>query len=126
MIVLDTHAVVWWTTDPERLGPECSGALARAEVVAVPSICFWEVALLVRRGRLALSTPVREWAAAVQTIPRVRALPLTAETALAADGLEMHADPCDRFIVATAMSFGAPLATRDTLIRALPYVRTIW
>ncbi|GMV41666.1 MAG: hypothetical protein AMXMBFR64_33820 [Myxococcales bacterium] len=126
MIVLDTHVAIWWTADPSHLSPQATQALAEAEVIGVPAICFWEVALLLRKRRLELKVPVSEWAAAVTSIPRVRSLPLTAEIALLAESLAMHLDPCDRFIVATAMAHGARLCTRDTLIRPLPFVRTMW
>ena len=69
---------------------------------------------------------VDQWATKVQAIPRVDALPLTAEIALAADALNMHADPADRFIVATAMHHGVPVVTKDRLLRALRIIKTVW
>lgn len=70
--------------------------------------------------------PVSEWAQAVHTIPRIRVLPLTAEIAVQADELEMHPDPADRFIVATALRQGAPLVSKDRLMRSLRFIETIW
>jgi len=63
---------------------------------------------------------------AVLSVPRVIALPLTPSIAVRADGLEMHADPADRFIVATALEHGAKLATKDKALRRLRGVRTVW
>jgi PIN domain nuclease of toxin-antitoxin system len=128
MIVLDTHALLWWTQTPEHLGKAATAALRRADRIVVPAIVFWEAALLVRRGRFALkrSQTVAEWAADVLSIPRVFQQPLTAEIAVAAEALEMHADPADRFVVATAAQLKAPLLTKDALIATLPFVRTVW
>lgn len=126
MVVLDTHVVVWWTTEPARLSARAAAAIASADAIGIPAIVFWETALLVRKKRLQLDIPVAEWAETVQLIPRVQALPLTAEVALTADVLEMHADPADRFIVATARIAGARLVTKDTSIRRQRTIKTVW
>lgn len=126
MLVVDTHAVVWWTLSPQLLSPRATRELADAEVVGVPAIVLWEVALLARKGRLELDLPVAEWAERLLAIPRVRSLPLTATVALAAEALDMHPDPADRFIVATAREHDAALLTRDRLLRRLKGVRTVW
>lgn len=126
MVVLDTHVAVWWTTEPTRLSARAAAAIASADTIGIPSIVFWEIALLVRKKRLQLDMPVDEWAETVQLIPRVQALPLTAEVALAADALEVHADPADRFIVATARIAGARLITKDSSIRRQRAIKTVW
>jgi PIN domain nuclease of toxin-antitoxin system len=126
--VLDTHALVWWSQEPSLLGAGAAREIDRADRVVVPTICFWEVAVLVRKGRLALKRdqPVAEWAAMVLAIPRVRAEALTPELALAADALAMHPDPADRFIAATAQALRAPVVTKDALLRGLAWLRTVW
>lgn len=126
MVVLDTHAIVWWAGEPSRLGRAAHARIVNEEQLGVPAIVFWEVALLVRERKLDLGMPVREWTHLVQTIPRVCALPLTAEIAVHADELEMHADPADRFIVATALRHGVPVLSKDRLLRSLRFVETIW
>jgi PIN domain nuclease of toxin-antitoxin system len=126
VVVLDTHTAVWWAGEPTRLGRTAQERLASDEHLGIPAIVFWEIALLVRKRKLALAMPVSEWAQAVQTIPRVQALPLTAEIAVQADELEMHADPADRFIAATALRYNAPLLSKDRLMRSLRFLETIW
>ena len=126
MVVLDTHALVWWTTDPRRLGRRATIAINEADRIGIPAIVFWEVSLLVRKARIALDMPVSEWAEKVQLIPRVESIPLTAEIAIAADALEMHADPADRFIIATARWLDVPVVTKDRSIRGRRGVKTIW
>ncbi len=126
MLVLDTHAVLWWTFEPTRLGQKLSARIEREDRLGIPTIVFWEASLLVRKGKLHIEMGAAEWARKVCAIPRVVALPLTTDVALLADTLAMHPDPTDRFIVATAMVHGAPLATKDALLRHLPFVRTVW
>ena len=126
MVVLDTHVAVWWAGEPRRLGRAASVRLAAADRLGIPAIVFWEVALLVRKQRLDLGMTVGEWTRAIQTVPRVEALPLTAEIAIQADELDMQPDPADRFIVATALQCGAPLVSKDRLMRGLSFIETIW
>ena len=126
MVVLDTHAVVWWASDPARLGRAAHTRLETEDHLGIPTIVFWEIALLVRKRKLDLGMPVSGWADAIQSVPRVETLSLTAEIAIAADALKMHADPADRFIVATALQHGVPLISKDRLMRSLRFVTTIW
>ena len=128
VIVLDTHALVWWTQAPELLGNEAAEVIAQSDRILVPAICFWETSLLVRKERLALNRgqPVDEWASEVLAIPRVFAVALTPALALSADLLQMHPDPADRFIVATALEQRAPLVTKDDLLRRLTWLKTVW
>jgi len=94
-VVLDTHALIWWSTMPEFLSPAATAAISDAVELLCSAICSWETALLVRTGRLALpqNRSAREWTDAITKIPRVRAVFLDAFTAVRADGLEMHPDP---------------------------------
>ena len=126
MVVLDTHAVLWWTLEPTRLGRSAARALAEAERIGIPTIVFCETALLVRKGRVQLDLSVSDWAERLLAIPRVQPLPLDVNAALRADSLSMHADPADRFIVATALEHRSRLVTKDGLLRNLKIVETIW
>jgi hypothetical protein len=69
---------------------------------------------------------VAQWANQVLAIPRIRSVALTPTIAIAADQLDMHADLADRFIVASAAETQSTLVTKDALIRALPFVRSLW
>jgi PIN domain nuclease of toxin-antitoxin system len=126
VLVLDTHVAVWWAGDPKRLGSSARARLETADVLGIPAIVFWEVALLVRKRKLDLGVSVRAWTEAVQNVPRVRTLPFTAEIAVHADELTMPADPADRFIAATALHHSVPLVSKDRLMRSLRFIETIW
>ncbi len=126
MLVLDTHVAVWWSFQPQLLSPGATRAIQSAERLFVPTIAFWEVALLARENKLKLEIPVGAWANRICSIPRLSPLALTTDIAVLADSLAMHPDPADRFIVATALVHQVPLVTKDTLIRPLDFIDTIW
>ena len=128
MITLDTHATIWWTQAPEHLSLPAADAIRQADRILIPAIVFWEVSLLVHKGRLQLNDnqPVGAWAQQVLAIPRVQEIPLTSRIALAADAADMHPDPADRFIATTAHQLDAPLVTKDRLLRDLPWPATTW
>ena len=125
-LVLDTHAALWWSFFPEKLSDTAAKALDQAETLVFPAILFWEVALLVRKRRLELPRSPAAWLRELRSISRAKVVSLSAALALRADQLEMHADPADRFIVATALQSGVPLVTKDAAIRSAKLVRTIW
>ena len=118
MILLDTHVLVWASLAPERLGDQASRRLEQAwagggQSVGVSAVSFWEVAMLVAKGRLQLEQTPMQWrrtwlAAGLAEWPLSGAIGIRA---VHLDGL--HADPADRWIVATALDLGAELLTAD-------------
>jgi PIN domain nuclease of toxin-antitoxin system len=66
MIVLDTHAWVWWVNNPENLSHRARKAVDSAmknDAILISSIRTWEVALLAARDRLKLTMEVTDWIA---------------------------------------------------------------
>ena len=131
MIVLDTHTWIWWVSSPEQVSRDAQDAIDRAidrEEIFISSISSWEVALLVRKGRLELTMPVEDWIARSEALPFVQFVPMNNRIALRSNHLpgEIHEDPADRIIIATALTLGAPLVSKDTRIRDYPHVETIW
>lgn len=129
MIVLDTHAWLWWLADPARLSPAARRAIDEAPQIGVSSVSAWEVAMLVARGRIALDRDVAAWVRQALAHARVREQPLSAEIALAAGLLDdrgFPGDPADRFIYATAEAARARLVTRDEAIRRFDARTPLW
>jgi PIN domain nuclease of toxin-antitoxin system len=131
VIVLDTHALVWWVSGDDTLSRKARQAieqeLAGGEIV-VSAISAWEIAMLVEREKLVLSMEVERWLSTVAQIEAVRIVPVDVEISIKSVNLpgEFHKDPADRMIVATARKFAIPLVTKDEKIRAYPHVKTIW
>jgi PIN domain nuclease of toxin-antitoxin system len=131
MIVLDTHAWLWWISNPEKLESAAASAIEQAmseNGILISSISTWEIALLVAKGRLALSIDVRDWVRKTESLPFVRFMPVDNTVALRSIALPgaFHADPADRIITATALTTGLPLVTKDAKIQACSFVETIW
>lgn len=121
-VLLDTHVLVWLLSGHERLGPRArqriEDAAASEAGVWIAAITPWEVAMLVAKGRLSLAQDVGEWIDAALALPGLYLAPLEPAIAVAATRLpgEMHGDPADRLIAATARHRGALLVTADTAL----------
>ena len=131
MIVLDTHALVWWVSAPGRIPAKARRLIDAAdagEPAAVSSISVWEVVLLVARGRLELTVPVESWIESVEALPFLRIVPVDNRIAARAVSLPdfPHRDPADRMIVSTALGLGATLVTADARLRGYHPVKTVW
>jgi PIN domain nuclease of toxin-antitoxin system len=129
MVVLDTHAWLWWVADRTRLSAAAAAAIEESESIGVAAISCWEVAMLALRGRIALDRDLARWVRQALAQQGVAALPLTPPVALAAALLERErfgGDPADRMIYATAREAGARLITRDARIREFDPRGTLW
>jgi PIN domain nuclease of toxin-antitoxin system len=123
-LLLDTHVLVWSLEEGPRLGASTKKELneaARQNRIAISAITPWEIALLVSKDRLQLGVDVMVWVRDALAIPGVRLVPLDPEIAVASTRLpfEMHADPADRILVATARHIGATLVTADRALLEL-------
>ncbi len=129
MIVLDTHAWIWWVHDETRLTkPQREAILASEENgVGICAISLWEVAKLVEYKRLELPCNIDEWFEQALNYPGITLLPLTPEIVIESTRLpgEFHRDPADQMIVATARIYQCPLVTLDEKILHYAHVETI-
>ncbi|MCH2557300.1 MAG: type II toxin-antitoxin system VapC family toxin [Alcanivorax sp.] len=133
MIVLDTHALVWWVNGGEELSAHARAEIEREQseengLVLVSSISAWEIAMLVSRDRLTLTMNIDDWLETVGQIPAVRFVPVDNDVGVESTRLpgEFHKDPADRLIVALARHLNSTLVTADEKIRAYRHVRTVW
>ena len=131
MTVLDTHALVWWLSEPAKLSADARRVIqsaAEAGELVISAASILEMATLVRRGRLALSNSFDQWLADIRSLPELSVEPVTADIAARAGSFngEMQGDPMDRIIAATALLLRTSLVSADTRLRALPWLQTIW
>jgi PIN domain nuclease of toxin-antitoxin system len=128
MIVLDTHAWLWWIANPKLLSKRARSTIESADALGVCSISGWELATLVRKQRLELDRPVSEWVSQALAEEGIRELTVSAEIAVMAGsfGDDFQGDFADRLIAATSLFHGAPLLTRDEALRAMPMLQPIW
>ena len=126
-LLLDTRVLVWLMLGEPMLGTKAKAAIrlaAREDRLLVSAITPWEIGVLVSKKRIDLHRDVMEWVRAAISLPGVSLAPLEPEIAVASTRLpwQMHADPADRILAATAQHLGATLVTADHAL--LELVRT--
>jgi len=126
--VTDTHPLVWYAAGKHRqLSPKVLRAFhAAADAEALIYVpVLWEMAMLLKVGRIALQEPYGDWAEHLLAQPGF---------ALAAVDVRMLAeayyypfpDPFDSVITATAKVMDLPLMTNDAEINASQLADIYW
>ena len=124
--LLDTHAWIWLQEGLPGLSASTVATIDAARgnnKVFVSAVSVWELGNLEIRRRVKLHSTIDEWLRMAFTIGRLQLIPLDAQIALASSRLpgDLHRDPADRMIVATARVSDLTLLTRDA--RLLAYGR---
>lgn len=116
MILLDTHVLVWLDEANPRLGATAIKIIDEAfqsGTVMVSAISFWEVGMLVRKGRIQMNMDLSVWRNDFLEQAVIEA-PVSGDIGIRAANLEnFHGDPADRLIAATALHHSAKLLTAD-------------
>ncbi|NDC59693.1 MAG: type II toxin-antitoxin system VapC family toxin [Alphaproteobacteria bacterium] len=115
-VLLDTNALLWFSVGSDALGAQTRAVIAASEqdrTLTFSAVSIWETAMLVRKRRYELDIPVAVWRTQLLDAGLNEA-PLDGSAAgLAADIANLHPDPADRFIAATAVHLDALLVTSD-------------
>lgn len=127
-LLLDTHIWLWLACGVQgKIRPSALRAIERAgqnRTLLVSIISVWEIALLENKKRIALPMATHQWIERALDNPEIKLIGLN-EPGIALDSCqlpgEFHADPADRFLVATARAKNATLVTADQ--RILDYSR---
>ena len=116
MVLLDTHVLVWLDEANPRLGAgaiETINTAYRAGNAMVSAISFWEIATLIRKGRIRLDMDLSAWRRNLLEQGLIE-LPVSGDIGVIAAGLDpFHGDPADRLIAATALLHSLTLVTAD-------------
>jgi PIN domain nuclease of toxin-antitoxin system len=120
-LLLDTCAVIWLaqrvTMRPEAVSAidECGD---NGRPIRLSLITSWELGLLAKNGRAAMARPPHIAFASFLRLPGIVLEELTAEVLIESSLLpgELHGDPADRIIIATARALDLTIITRDRLI----------
>ena len=126
-VLLDTCALIW-LVNGERLDDVAKKAILEAgagDGVYVSPASAWEIGLLgqprpTRPAALRFLPDAKTWFERAMAGPGIRSAALTNEIALQASHLpgDLHNDPADRLLIATAAYLGLPIVTRDRQIIA--------
>ncbi|HEU4738324.1 MAG TPA: type II toxin-antitoxin system VapC family toxin [Solirubrobacterales bacterium] len=114
--LLDTHAVHWWSAEPDRLSRPAHRVLEAADELLVAAVSWYELAWLAERQRIVIDVPIRAWLESLGA--QLRTVGITPAIADSAVGLpnSFPRDPTDRLIYATAIELGVKLVTKDEAI----------
>lgn len=129
MILLDTHALLWWALDPDQLSKAAAEAVRSMEQNGgfASSISMWELGIRVERGQLELPITVDELARRVEKSGVVELVAVDTKTWLRTLSLDWeHRDPADRVIVATALIKEVPVLTKDRILHEFGGVECVW
>ena len=115
-LLLDTHVVLWWAMDDDRLTNDVKARIDTEPGVFVSAASLWEISLKQQTGKLPGPSDLPERILS----GGLTALVITPAHGIAAGRLpRIHRDPFDRMLVAQAMTEDLTLATRDR--RVLQY-----
>ena len=130
-VAVDTHVAVWALTDRSQLSASATAALNAADMsgeIIISAITLIELTYLTEKGRLAstvlttVQTEIDDPTTAFRLAPIDRAV----TDAVSQIPRNVVPDMPDRIVAVLALALGLPLATKDTEIRKLTNVTTVW
>ena len=129
--LLDTHAWIWWHTNPKKLSMKVRSIVANPdayEALLLSAISPWEFCKLLEKGRMGISCDPEKWLHEALDLPKLRIVPLYPALAYRSTTLPppFHDDPGDQIIVATAREEDATILTADQRIRGYLHVKSLW
>lgn len=121
-LLLDTHALLWWLAEPDRLSPAAHQATADpGNRVHVSAASGWEIATKVRLGKLPAASELLDDLPQLLAAQGFEKLPITLLHGLHAGRYSMaHRDPFDRLLAAQAELGGLTLVSLDPALQSFP------
>jgi PIN domain nuclease of toxin-antitoxin system len=119
-MILDTCALLWIAggAPEDRTSGQTLDLIDTAPVVYVSAISGFEIGTKAGSGKLILPVPPSEWFDTVLDFHHLQQLGLSIDLCLrAAERPKIHKNPCDRFIIATTLMMGMPVATSNSRFR---------
>jgi len=126
-LLLDTHIWIWLTLAPDRLTRKVARSLDdTSNELCLSPISVWELLTLCRKGRLFLNEDPVLWAKHSFERLALEEAPLTTEVAMETASLsQVHSDPADCLIAASAKVFDLTLVTADQKLIAEPGIKIL-
>lgn len=125
-LLLDTHALLWWVADDERLTDVARDAISNAALVVASDVSLWELTVKAGIGKLHLDPTAVDWFEHHTARSRFRELAISRRHLADLASLPMeHRDPFDRLLIAQARVENLVLVTGDVVMTKYE-VRTLW
>ncbi|MES2337871.1 MAG: type II toxin-antitoxin system VapC family toxin [Pseudomonadota bacterium] len=121
MILLDTNVLIWLAGDDPRLGSKARATIEQVSIedgLAASAMALWEIGLLATNGKLLIPGSLNSWIDKLIENLGIEIMPIDRNVAIAAGILprDVHGDPGDRMMIATARERICPLMTSDRKI----------
>jgi PIN domain nuclease of toxin-antitoxin system len=114
IMLLDTCGLLWLAHEQKKISQEILKRIDESPIVYVSAITSFEIGLKYKTGKLLLPVPPKEWFTEIISHHDISVIDLDEDICLKATELpEIHRDPCDRFIIATALIRNLPVITAD-------------
>ena len=125
-VLLDTHVVIWWLEDANRLSRRAATILSnRDNSILISAAVGWELAIKVNSGKLKPSF-ILDGLDRILEQEAFSELPITLEAAVRAGLLPSHhRDPFDRMLVAQARFLNLPILSADAILDRYD-VKRLW
>ncbi len=113
-ILLDSHALLWWANEPEKLVPTARLAIADpANEIFASAASVWELGLKAAKHKLRLPRDFESFLLG----NGIALLPFTVRHAMESTLLpSIHGDPFDRALLAQCRVESMTFATRDRIL----------
>jgi PIN domain nuclease of toxin-antitoxin system len=122
-MLIDTHTLLWFLDDDNRLPASTKQQIENAETVLVSIASLWEIAIKVNIGKLTLKTPFVSIQQNLNTLG-IDIAPITFANTETYLSLPLHhRNPFDRILVAQAIARNLILVSRDAHLDAYPIQR---
>lgn len=134
MIIVDTHALLWFLAGDDRLAQPARQAIEdRSNDVRVSDASLWEIAIKLSIGKLSLTNGVAGLSRAAFVDNGFERLEIRTDHLIDVSILPFveyagrtHRDPFDRLLVAQTRVEGASLVTAETWWAAAYGVEIVW
>ena len=115
-LLLDTHVLIWWADQPEKLSHAALSALedeANDLLLSVASV--WEMQIKIQVGKLKVNLPLKDLIKNQQETNDLTVLPVALTHVLALNALPLHhKDPFDRLLIAQSIEEDLTLVSTDS------------
>ncbi|HKL20189.1 MAG TPA: type II toxin-antitoxin system VapC family toxin [Tichowtungia sp.] len=128
MLLLDTHTFIWLSSMPDQLPDRVLKMIEKdLEGLFISSITAVEIGLLSRAGKINTYGSAEKFISKNLKRFGIHEIPVDVEIGLASTQLpQIHRDPFDRILIATAQKHKMTILTKDQTIPTYPKVKAVW
>ncbi len=126
-LLVDTCVLLWMAADPTRISKTGQEHLQKEDDLLVSAISAFEIAIKHKKKKLELPMEPWQWFQQTTAFFKISEIPISAEMAALSTTVDVaHSDPCDRIIIAAAITNNLSILSPDHLIQACSQVDVLW